>query len=794
MVEISERGLLVPEDDVKLVFNGAEFSDIEGLIAAMKAGGGIVQLADRGHSGAVGGGRDSAVLARINELLDDKENFTATCQQMFNQYARGGYLDQRGAIAMGRTLGVKYNLPSQAFEHVTQMFYRFDFSGDERLDFKEAKRLVKFVLKQYVRELEPSAPGCRLYHLPRKDLRREYDLGKKLGQGGQGAVYLAKEKATGVPRVVKFYTKSGTNECPLEDIKDEFELLKRLDHPHIAKVCEVFEDIQNVYVVSEPYGGGDLSDLALNARKHGVAVTHEWLGKIFLQCLRGIEYMHSKQMMHCDIKQPNIMIADDSHWSNPHTVLIDFGMAKDFGGNRVGGTPGYIPPEFWQMQLWSPKGDMFALAVTWWCIYNGRPVGGPFLVQPDSNWQRTAHATMYQQMSTTAFPPGLRELITHMSAKDFKRRISAKRALESSYFQNLANMREEIGSNVLKLLEAAANRSALQNMVALDLAEKQNMGQQNSLNNLFKQLDKDGDGNVDREEATRGLRALGMSSDKVSELVESLVGEDDKLKYTEFMARLLAAQKSMRSIDLASVFQKLDKDGNGVLTRSELDDMMKQKHMESLLDGRSADDLLREMDLDGSGSISFEEFRRAMLGETVRPSALFNEGDAVQYYSSTYGRWIDCSISKVDARTGSVEINIKQGAWFSTNDQGTKLRKPSGAGSGRPSAAGSARLAVGDAVEYHSTTAGGWLACTISKVDASTGAVEISVKPGAMFSPGDQATKLRRAAQRVVDVVNFAGNPHCSREVDSESSGEEAGGYKKDKKDKKSKKEKKDKS
>ncbi len=87
------------------------------------------------------------------------------------------------------------------------MFFRFDFDGSETLDLKECGKLIKYLLKEEKRTLAPRDEHT-LTSLERKDLKANFTLGKKLGQGGQGAVYLATTK-TGTKRVVKFYEKSG---------------------------------------------------------------------------------------------------------------------------------------------------------------------------------------------------------------------------------------------------------------------------------------------------------------------------------------------------------------------------------------------------------------------------------------------------------------------------------------------------------------------------------------------------------------------------------------------------------
>merc|ERR1719215_946436 len=78
--------------------------------------------------------------------------------------------------------------------------------------------------------------------------------------------------------------------------------------------------------------------------------------------------------MHCDIKEPNIMVASGDFYAEPRVVLIDFGLSASFlGGSRgVCGTPGYIPPETWQTGIWHPRGDTFSMGVTFFQLMTGR--------------------------------------------------------------------------------------------------------------------------------------------------------------------------------------------------------------------------------------------------------------------------------------------------------------------------------------------------------------------------------------------------------------------------------------
>merc|ERR1712232_375409 len=102
-----------------------------------------------------------------------------------------------------------------------------------------------------------------------------------------------------------------------------------------------------------------------------------------------------------------------------------------------------------------------------------------------------------------------------------------------------------------------------------------------------------------------GICKLGVGREFAHKLVDSLVGDDGKIRYTEFMARMIASQRSLQSSEMAGIFQKMDLDGSGTLSKDELREVLKQKNMESLMHGRDADDLLNEMDLNGDGVIGF---------------------------------------------------------------------------------------------------------------------------------------------------------------------------------------------
>jgi len=189
-----------------------------------------------------------------------------------------------------------------------------------------------------------------------------------LASGGQGSTALANSARGQV--ALKIYDKGNQNAGGIEDLRGEMETMKELEScPHIMTCIEIFQDSSHFYCVSELMPGGDLASLRESCTKNGVQLTEQYLRGIFKQSVQALAYMHKHAMMHCDIKEPNIMLKTKDY-GNPEVALIDFGLTKCSAGDGLsGGTPGYMPPEFFATDgMWFPRGDIFAMGVVFFQI------------------------------------------------------------------------------------------------------------------------------------------------------------------------------------------------------------------------------------------------------------------------------------------------------------------------------------------------------------------------------------------------------------------------------------------
>jgi serine/threonine protein kinase len=196
---------------------------------------------------------------------------------------------------------------------------------------------------------------------------------KELGTGNQSSVHLASKLMDGSftgmliegNTCIKRFDKADCTPSSLTFLKEEFWATREFgSHPCITDAYQIFQDDSFFYIELPLFQGGDFIKLKQNATNSGACCDDNWWMTVFKQAMQGLAHLHEHGFMHCDVKEPNLMLKTDNY-QEPEVVLIDLGIVQPANVKRsaIFGTPGYIPPEVWDTKVWTPQGDAFSLGV-----------------------------------------------------------------------------------------------------------------------------------------------------------------------------------------------------------------------------------------------------------------------------------------------------------------------------------------------------------------------------------------------------------------------------------------------
>lgn len=203
----------------------------------------------------------------------------------------------------------------------------------------------------------------------------KYKIIKRLGKGGMGTVYLAKNENLGNYLAIKKIEKVGSK----IDIKTEQKILTELNHPSIVKIFDVAEDNRNIYLIEEYIDGCTLGDVLYKEDKYGnkvelTAIDEEVVIEWAKQIAEALNYLHTRTpypIIYRDLKLGNIMLD-----SNGKIKIIDFGIAKadtkdNSNNNNNGLTYLFAAPEQKQSGIANVKTDIYSFGVVLYILALG---------------------------------------------------------------------------------------------------------------------------------------------------------------------------------------------------------------------------------------------------------------------------------------------------------------------------------------------------------------------------------------------------------------------------------------
>ncbi len=240
-----------------------------------------------------------------------------------------------------------------------------------------------------------------------------YELLQPLGEGGQGAVWKARDLLSPESeRAIKLLTLKHARTEDVERARREARVLARLNHPSLCRCHGLFEDLEHevLGIVMDYVDGFSVHELLGDTR-----FSTEHRACLVRHLIAALAHIHEHGLVHRDVKLDNILVTR-AFWERPGTSsnvkLVDFGIASlgDACGRLT--TPGYvigtppfmapeqIEPKQWRSEIPTPATDVFAVGIVSWLLLCGdHPTG---LAE---NASLADFAVAYRNASSGKWPP-----------------------------------------------------------------------------------------------------------------------------------------------------------------------------------------------------------------------------------------------------------------------------------------------------------------------------------------------------------------------------------------------------
>uniref|UniRef100_A0AAZ3S8D6 protein kinase C n=1 Tax=Oncorhynchus tshawytscha TaxID=74940 RepID=A0AAZ3S8D6_ONCTS len=253
-----------------------------------------------------------------------------------------------------------------------------------------------------------------------------------LGSGQFGVVYGGKHRKTGRDVAVKVIDKLRFPTKQESQLRNEVAILQSLRHLGIVNLECMFETPEKVFVVMEKLHG-DMLEMILSSEKGRLP---ERLTKFLItQILAALRNLHFKNIVHCDLKPENVLLASAEPF--PQVKLCDFGFARIIGEKSfrrsVVGTPAYLAPEVLLNQGYNRSLDMWSVGVIMYVSLSGT---FPFNEDEDINDQIHNAAFMYPPNPWKQISPDATDLINNLLQVKMRKRYSVDKSLSHSYLQD----------------------------------------------------------------------------------------------------------------------------------------------------------------------------------------------------------------------------------------------------------------------------------------------------------------------------------------------------------------------
>lgn len=446
------------------------------------------------------------------------------------------------------------------------------------------------------------------YHMSPCEIQDHYDVTKKvLGTGYHGAVHLARSRENPEQQfAVKTFTLDKLNYAQRTSLMSEVQIFLTLDHPHVARLVNVYEGKGTVSLVMEYMAGGELFSRLSVQRRYSEPDASE----ATRQMLLAVHYLHSHGVVHRDLKLENWLYESED---TAHLKLIDFGFSKFLKPmQRMSsscGTLPYMAPEVLN-QSYTNQADIWSLGVIVFALVSGyMPFSGSKLQIADSILSNSAAINRARWGNVSAQCKDFINLLMH---PDPTRRLTAFTALQHSWIVDRQSAQKvspvPFPTEALHTFcQAPRLRRCFLRSMSWILGDEATA----EVRELFFAIDNDKSGTITVKELSAFVaRTSPGNAAYVRELYEALdVNSDDEVSFGEFCAAMVGSRVIHPSDDvLRATFRNFDVDGTGYITKENL-----QKSFGTAMSPSELNSMLQEAAI-STDSLSFSEFAGYVIG------------------------------------------------------------------------------------------------------------------------------------------------------------------------------------
>jgi len=453
------------------------------------------------------------------------------------------------------------------------------------------------------------------------DVREKYHIQpKELGHGHYGVVRKCQERESGQWFAIKSIRKKKVGK--IDVLKREIEILKEVTHPNIINLHEVYEDEKYLHLVTELCTGGELFDriIAKTQSKEGHFSEHD-AAEIIKEIIEAIAYCHDiKHICHRDLKPENFLFETPDEHSK--IKIIDFGLSRHEDTSPTHmmktkvGTPYYVAPEVLNKE-YDKSCDMWSIGVITYILLCGYP---PFYGDNDHEIFASVRAAQYDYPSPEwdDISAKAKDFIDHLLKKDPKARLTASNALDHSWFSDLGVVDKKTlpkikhGGSVNTEFKKYMAMSKLKKAALAHIATHLTTEEVKGLKDIFQAIDVDHSGTLTVEEIKGALASGGFSKNinlELEAIIENLdVEHHHELNWKEFVTATIDKSTIIQEDKIRMAYNHFDRNKRGSITVKDLANVFGSE--------QQAREIMKDVDINGDGVISYEEFHEMMeVGE-----------------------------------------------------------------------------------------------------------------------------------------------------------------------------------